>query len=397
MAWKSVEPMKQKLEFVLRAMSGNESFRELCVEFGIVPKTGYKWKERFIERGMAGLAEESRRPKHSPEALQEREVCEIVRIKERHRHWGPKKIREVYRREHGQAPSESSFKRVLERAGMVEKRPRRKASEGGRIWSGKQAAAPNEIWTVDFKGWWHDAEGKRCEPLTVRDEFSRYILGCERMENARTETVWGRLERLFERHGLPGAIRSDNGAPFASTRSVLGLSRLSVRWVALGVDLERGRPGCPQDNGAHERMHRDLSGEIEKPRGASSQAELEVWRQEFNQERPHESLKMKCPGEVYENSTKRYRGLPEVLEYEGMETRRIMNQGALVWKGRAIFISSALAGWDVGLKPCGADRWEVYFASLRLGELEVSTSSFLAAPWRGQETAAATDNKVLPK
>jgi putative transposase len=397
MPWERTEPMNQKIEFALRAMSGNESFRGLCMEYGIAPKTGYKWKERFLARGIEGMAEESRRPKRSPEALGEAEVCAMVRIKGRHRHWGPKKIREVYRREYGQAPSESSFKRVLERAGMVEKRRVRKASEGGRIWSGQRAAAPNQVWTGDFKGWWHDPEGKRCEPLTVRDEFSRYVLGCERLENARTETVWAHFVRLFERHGLPGAIRSDNGAPFASSRSVLGLSRLSARWVALGIDLERGRPGCPQDNGGHERMHRDMSNELQITKAQSSQAELEVWRQEFNGERPHEALGMKCPGEVYENSARRYEGLPEGLEYPGMETRRIMKHGRLVWQGKPIFISSSLAGWDVGLRACGPDRWEINLANLRLGDLVPSRACFIAAPWRGNEAGKSTPTtKVSP-
>lgn len=228
MPWKRTEPMKERAEFVLRAVSGG-NFRALCAEYEIAPKTGYKWKERFLEHGLAGLAEVSRRPRSSPEGLGEEQVCAMVRLKQRHPHWGPKKIRELYRREHGeQTPSESSFKRVLERAGLVEKRVVRKASEGGRIWSGKRAGASNEVWTVDFKGWWHDARGQRCEPLTVRDEHSRYVLCSQRLENARTETVWASFAELFGRHGLPESIRSDNGAPFASSRSVLGLKQTLV-------------------------------------------------------------------------------------------------------------------------------------------------------------------------
>jgi len=222
--------------------------------------------------------------------------------------------------------------------------------------------------------------------LTVRDEWSRYILGSERMRDAKTETVWESFERLFGRYGVPGSIRSDNGVPFASVSGVLGLSRLSSRWVALGIDLERGRPGCPQDNGGHERMHRDLSKEVEQARGASTQAELDVWREEFNEVRPHESLGMKSPGQVYTKSAKRYEGLPEALDYGGMETRRIMRRGQLTWEGRSIFISAALAGWEVGLKPCGPGRWEVYFAQLRLGELEPHTESFIVTQWGAKET-----------
>jgi putative transposase len=386
--------MKQKAEFVLRAMGGG-NFRALCAEYGIAAKTGYKWKERFMQGGLEGMEEESRRPHASPEALGEAEVCEIVRLKQRHKHWGPKKIQELYRRQHGgEVPSESSFKRVLERAGLVEKRVVRKVTEGGRIWSGQRASEPNAVWTVDFKGSWYDALGRRCEPLTVRDEYSRYVLASERLGDARTETVWKSLETLFEKHGLPGAIRSDNGSPFASTRGILGLSRLSSRWVAIGIDLERGRPGHPQDNGGHERMHRDMSRELERSPGACTQEELDMWREEYNSKRPHQALGMKCPAEVYRKSPRRYQGLPSELDYGGMERRRINAQGALVWGGQAIFVSTALAGWEVGLKPYGTEQWEVYFVNLRLGELEPKTACFIGTPWRPNEAGAKPENLI---
>jgi putative transposase len=395
MPWKETEVMNERRDFVLAAMQGG-NFRELCGKYGIAAKTGYKWKARFIQSGLEGLKEESRRPLRSPEALKEGVVCAILRIKLRHPDWGPRKIQELYRREYGQKLSESSFKRVLERAGWVEKRRVKKAEDGARIWSGQRATAPNEVWTVDFKGWWHDASGKRCEPLTVRDEQSRYVLACERVADAGSETVWGCFERLFKQHGVPGAIRSDNGVPFASARSVLGLSRLSSRWVVLGIGLERSRVGCPQDNGAHERMHRDLSREIEHRLEDSSQAELDLWRDEFNWQRPHEALGMKCPAEVYANSARPYEGMPETLDYGGMQTRRIMTTGRLVWHGQTIFISTALKGWDVGLKPCGPDRWEVYFAALLLGEMEPSTASFIPDAGADRKAKRPGTEKALP-
>jgi putative transposase len=248
MPWKETDAMNERSEFVLRAIA-TDNFRELCHEYGISPKTGYKWKERFLEEGLAGMAEQSRRPDKSPNGLGEAVVCEIIRIKEAHRTWGPRKIRELYARVHGRpvTPSESSFKRVLERAGLVEKRRLRKREESGRLHSGRRASAPNEVWTVDFKGSWHGAQGGRCEPLTVRDEYSRYVLDLRRLEDARTQTVRARFEELFRQHGLPGAIRSDNGPPFASVHGLLGLTRLSTWWLALGIDLERGRPGCPME------------------------------------------------------------------------------------------------------------------------------------------------------
>src|SRR5207249_8275868 len=309
MPWKKTEAMEQRIEFALRAMR-TLNFRALCQEYEISAKTGYKWKERFLREGVGGMQEESRRPRSSPEQLPEEVVCEIVRLKLAHLSWGPRKIRELYLRGHGEVASESTFKRVLERVGLTQKRrQRRRWTEAGRLSSGKRAAAPNEVWTVDFKGWWR-SWGKRCEPLTVRDELSRYVLELRAMENARTETVRRSFEGLFQRHGLPQAIRSDNGSPFASVNGLLGLSQLSVWWVALGIDLERGRPAHPQDNGAHERLHLDISRELEAL-GESDQEALDLWRQSFNYERPHESLGMKCPAELYRPSERKYEGTPQ--------------------------------------------------------------------------------------
>ena len=307
MPWKKSGAMEQRTEFALKAMQ-TLNFRALCQQYGISTKTGYKWRERFWRKGLAGMEEESRRPKSHSKQLPEEEVCEIVRLKLAHLAWGPRKIRELYLRGHGEVASESTFKRVLERTSLTQKRRRRRAPEAGRLSSGRQAAALNEVWTVDFKGWWRKAE-QRCEPLTVRDEYSRYLLEVRAVEDARSETVRKSFERIFERHGLPEAIRSDNGSPFASRQGVLGLSRLSAWWVVLGIDLERGRPGHPQDNAGHERMHKDISRELEAE-GACDQAALDVWRQTFNYERPHEALGMRCPGEVYlasERNTKAHR------------------------------------------------------------------------------------------
>jgi len=375
MPWKKIEPMNQRTEFVLRAMK-TDNFRELCQEYGISPKTGYKWKERFLEQGLSGMGELSRKPKSSPRGLDEAVVCEMVRLKERHRHWGPRKIRKVYERLHEEAPSESSFKRVLERAGLVVPRQLRARHQAGRLFSGRKASAVNEVWTVDFKGWWHTAGGKRCEPLTVRDEFSRYVLELRAMANARGETVRTCFERLFEQHGMPQAIRSDNGAPFASDQGVLGLSGLSAWWVVLGIDLERGRPGCPQDNGGHERLHLDVERELRGCSVSEQQAGFDEWRKTFNQERPHEALGMKCPAQVYEKSDRKYKGTPEDLEYKGMESRKVAKWGSISWGSRLIFISGALAGWSVGLEQCSEGKHHVWFGRLLVGQLEEKNLSF---------------------
>lgn len=373
--------MEQRVEFALKALrSGN--FRELCQEYGISTKTGYKWRERFLQKGLVGMEEESRRPRSSPLQLGEEVVCEIVRLKLAHPRWGPRKIRELYLRQHGEVASESSFKRVLEAAGMTVPRKRRKATEAGRLSSGRRAQAANEVWTVDFKGWWYGAGGRRCEPLSVRDEHSRFLLELRAVENARTETVQSSFERLFERHGLPEAIRSDNGSPFASRQAVHGLSRLSAWWVALGIDLERGRPGHPQDNGAHERLHRDISVELECLGQEVSQDALDLWRQEFNFQRPHQALGMRCPAELYQGSTRQYTGSPQELIYPGMATRNVKRSGQINWRAQEFFITTSLAGWSVGLKITDQELIEVWFGRLWLGWIDPRSAGFLRADLR---------------
>jgi transposase InsO family protein len=388
MPWKKTEPMEQRIEFALKAMR-TLNFRALCQEYGVSAKTGYKWKQRFLQEGIEGMAEESRRPKTSPEQLPEGEVCEIVRLKMAHLSWGPRKIRELYLRRHGEVASESTFKRVLERAGLTQKRRKRRSSEAGRLCSGRRATAANEVWTVDFKGWWRSG-AKRCEPLTVRDEHSRYLLEVRALQNARSETVRKSFERLFERQGLPGEIRSDNGSPFASALALLGLSRLSAWWVALGIDLERGRPGHPQDNGAHERMHRDISRELEAL-GESDQEALDLWRQTFNFARPHEALGMRCPGELYAPSHRKYDGTPEDLEYPQMCTRRVCQHGLIKVDGQRLFLSTSLAGWSVGLKPITQNVMDVWFGRLLLGQIDLSASNFIRADIRPNKTTDETN------
>jgi transposase InsO family protein len=375
MPWATQDLMNKRAEFAMRALQ-SDNFRALCREYGISARVGYKWRDRFLEQGLAGLKERSRRPHRCPEQLSEEEICQMVRIKERPRHWGPQKIRQVYLRQQGIAPSESSFKRVLGRCGLTEKRPVRRAKDTGRIATGRKACGPNEVWTVDLKGWWHDSKG-RCDPLTVRDEYSRYVLEVRALPDACTATVQACFERLFEEHGVPEAIRSDNGSPLASARGLLGLSQLSVWWLAVGIDLERSRPGCPQDNGGHERMHRDIARELEGAQYPERQAAFETWRREFNEERPHQALGMRVPAQLYQPSSRKWSGTPEQISYPGMGTRRVDNKGAIKHENQRIFISQALAGWDVGLSYRSEGVIEVYFSQLLLGVLEPQSAAFL--------------------
>ena len=403
MPWKERDVENLRREFVLRSLFEKIPFAALCREYGIQPKTGYKWRKRFLQEGGIGLSDRSRRPRSSPNQMTEDVVCQIVRLKTAHGDWGPRKIRELYERKHPgvMLPSESSFKRILAKAGLVKKRRRRLSRDSGRLQNRAVSEEPNDVWTVDFKGWWYTAEGERCEPLTVRDDYSRYILCASVPENARSDTVRREFERLFDKHGLPGTIRSDNGTPFASARSPLGLSRLSVWWLALGIDLDRIDPGRPSQNGGHERMHRDIAGELERQveGGLREQAAaLEVWRRTYNEERPHEALGMRCPAELYQNSSRCYEGTPEQLTYpSGYLERKVQVTGKIRIEGADIQLTSALAGWDVGLKYSNKENYSVYFGSLCLGQIDLGTDSFLPTAntrelrnrvegeeWRGQ-------------
>jgi putative transposase len=221
--------------------------------------------------------------------------------------------------------------------------------------------------------------------LTVRDEYSRYLLELRALESACTTTVQRSFDRLFERHGLPQAMRSDNGSPFASRTAVHGLSRLSAWWLALGIDLERGGPGHPQDNGAHERLHRDISLELESL-GQSDQHSLDLWRAEFNAERPHEALGMRTPSEVYQASSRKYEGGVEELDYPQVATRRVNRRGKITWHNHELFLSTSLAGWSVVLKPSSQKEIEVWFARLLLGWVDLATVHFFRAAISPTET-----------
>ena len=385
MPWKDTSVVNQRTEFVLKALQGKVSFLELCREYGISRKTGYKWKKRFVEDGLEGLADQSRRPSQSPSQVDEDTVCKIVRLKTAHPQWGPRKIGAVFGRTYPDVdlPSDSSFKRILDKAGLVKHRRRRSQSESGRIANRVQAESPNDVWTVDFKGWWRTADRSRFEPLTIRDAYSRYILCARALGNARSDTVRLEFERVFGSYGLPKVIRSDNGTPFAATRAPLGLSRLSVWWIALGIDLDRIPPARPDQNGAHERMHRDISMELECNAAddvTTQQAALDTWRNEYNHERPHEAIEMKCPAEMYSKSSRRFDQQDIELTYPmDFLKRRVSKRGTISIDKTSVSISEALAGWDVGLQPSKPSNFDLWFCQLRLGHVEIPMQKFYQA------------------
>lgn len=384
MPWTESRVVDQRTEFVLRAIQHREPFGELCREFGISRKTGYKWKERCLREGLERMADRSRRPATSPGALGEAVVCAIIREKVARPSWGARKLLDRLARTlpAEELPSESSVKRVLDKAGLVEHRRRVPSEQSGRLQTLVRPERPNQLWTIDFKGWWYTRNRQRFEPLTIRDGFSRYVLCAQALKSSRTESVREAMTRVFQRHGLPEIIRSDNGAPFAARNSPLGLSRLSAWWLTLGIGLDRIAPGRPDQNGAHERMHRDLAREVECRAAddpAAQQAALDVWRKTFNEERPHEALGMRVPGEVYQPSSRKFDPQPVELTYPAEHlVRKVNGTGSVKIHRRLINVSLALRGYEVGLEPCAAQRLGVWFCRLRLGEIDVSTDKFHA-------------------
>lgn len=385
MPWKEPELMEIRTEFALLALKKEKPFRHLCQDYGISPKTGYKWLERYRQSGRGGMSDHSRKPQSSPTQLDEAMVCRMVKLKLAHPHWGPKKIRIIYQNEYGEAPSLSSFSRILDKVGLVEKRTARPLrSKEHQLDGVPPAKLPNDVWTVDFKGWWFNGHKKvACQPLSVRDEYSRFILGLDALNTTRTPMVKRSFERLFNQYGIPKAIRSDNGAPFAAHQAPLGLSRLSAWWMSLGIQLHRSRPGHPQDNGAHERMHRDIAQEIEayaRGKHRDHQIVFDLWRAEYNHKRPHEALKMRRPAEYYKRSGTKYPGRESYWRYpDSYQTRRVNGSGGIWIENQPLYLTTSLAYQQVGLKPLPGLQLEIYLASFQLATIDLETRSVIWA------------------
>lgn len=400
MPWKEINVMNQKLEFIMKAFSEHINFQRLCREYGISTKTGYKWKQRFLEEGIQGLHEKSRKPQGNSKQIPEEVICEIIKIKQSKKNWGPKKIRAVYAGIHPneKVPSQSTFERILKKAGFVEPQKRRRIkSKAERIQERIDPVKPNDVWTVDFKGWWYTQEKEKCEPLTVRDEYSKYILSIQVLEKGNTTNVKREFERLFKKYGLPKMIRSDNGPPFASHQSALGLTRLAVWWMANGIRLDRIDPGSPYQNGAHERMHLDMKKELEGKISGSlkmHQSIFDVWRKEFNNERPHEGLDMKTPSLIYKKSSRKYEGPIDYIEYPaGFLSRQLNSRGYFQYKGHRVFISNAFNAYNIGLKPNGSSNMEVWFNKTLIGEMDLQLYIFKSILEMKKDEC---NNKLLP-
>jgi transposase InsO family protein len=400
MPWKETYVMDQKKEFVLEAMDPHCNFTQLCSKFGITPKTGYKWKSRFIQEGFAGLADQSRRPDNSPTQIPEDVMLEIIRLKLKKKYWGSKKIRQVFKQNNSnkKTPCLTSVERILRKAGLVKKRKRNRTGKGIRLETRTIAQNPNDVWTVDFKGWWYTPDKEKVNPLTVRDDFSKYILCIKALYKGDIPSVKYEFEQLFKRFGLPKVIRSDNGPPFASKMSLLGLTKLSVWWMALGIQLDRIEPGKPHQNGSHERMHLDMKNELESRIEGDieiHQKEFDKWRKEYNNERPHESLNLKTPQMVYIKSNVKYDGVIEDLEYPGnFRNRLVNNRGYISIKKRMFFIGNPFMGYYVGIRPEKNGDQKVWFGDYLLGTLDLDTG--LLNPEKNVLYKKGTMKKLLP-
>jgi transposase InsO family protein len=369
--------MDLRMEFMARLNKG-ERMTDLCVEYGISRKTGHKLKRRYAELGVAGLADQSRVPKHIPHRTPPEIVKLVITERRKHTNWGPRKLKDVLEQRLGRVlPSASTLGGILVRAGLTERR-RRRSHHHPRPTARTAANAPNDVWCVDYKGQFRLGDQSYCYPLTVTDQHSRFILGCEGMAAIDEDQARDSFEMLFRSYGLPMVMRSDNGVPFAST-GLAGLSKLSAYWMRLGIMPERIRPGHPQDNGQHERMHRTLKRETTRPPRANLLQQQEVFDafvEEFNQERPHEALEMKRPAQVYSLSTRPYPDpLPEPDYSTYDDVIHVTSSGGIrLPRRKQLYLSVALSNQPVGVREEDDGRWLVSFMHLDLGHIDHNNS-----------------------
>jgi transposase InsO family protein len=360
-----------RIEFMNRVMKG-ETVAELCREFGISRKTGDKFKQRFKRLGEAGLLDQSRAPKVIPHKTSPEIVKLLVEWRKRHPSWGPKKLKDTLeKRLCCELPAVSTIGDILMRAGLVSKRGRRRKVPPQPT-TLREALAPNDVWCIDYKGQFRLGDRSLCYPLTLTDQRSRFILGCDAMAAISDEEARESCEEIFGRFGLPKAIRSDNGVPFASS-GLRNLTRLSAYWLQLGIELERIRPAHPEENGQHERMHRTLKFETTRPPRTNllqQQERFDDFVEEFNHERPHEALGMKRPAQVYKPSPRKLSSVAELAYPEHDDSISVDCAGYISLRRRRSYLSTALAYQTVGIREELDGRWLVTFANLDLGHVD---------------------------
>jgi len=374
MGWKETCAVEERYRFIQDWQSEEWSFAEVCRRCGVSRKTGYKWLERYQTEGLEGLWDQSRAPRHHPNEVVEEVAEAVLQARRDHPHWGPAKLAAWLRREAPEIPwpAVSTIGAMLQRGGLtVARKKRRRATPSQSPL--RHAGAANQVWCADFKGWFRCGDGSRCDPLTISDGYSRFLLRCQALKSMDGETTRGPFEASFREYGLPDAMRTDNGEPFASV-GLGGLSSLSVWWIRLGIRVERIRPGKPQQNGRHERMHRTLKQATAAPAAATlrtQQQAFDRFRQEYNEERPHEALGMKTPAQYYQTSTRPYPSRLAELGYDSEWTiRKVGPCGTMGWRGAKIFVSKVLANEPIGLEPIDDGVWRLWFSDYPLGLFE---------------------------
>lgn len=375
--------MDQRLELMNRIADG-EAASDLAIEYGVSRKTVEKFKKRFKAQGIAGLYDQPRSPKHIPHKTPPELVEVIIEARKRHSTWGPKKIKTVMEAQlERELPAVSTIGDILDRAGLIApRRPRQRVPP--RPTGLREVTAPNQVWCIDYKGQFQLGDKSYCYPLTITDQYSRFIVCCHAMGAISDEQARDVCQEVFAEYGLPETIRSDNGVPFAS-QGLAGLTKLSAYLMRLGIQLERIRPGHPQENGRHERMHRTLKQETTRPARTNlvqQQERFDEFVEEFNTVRPHEGLGMKAPAHVHVPSTRAYPDrLPELTYPTHDEILLVGKNGLLYLPGRwTLYLASALAGHHVGLRECDDDRWLVSFMHLDLGHIHPTTKQFVPLP-----------------
>jgi transposase InsO family protein len=366
--------MSIRYEFIKALQLQRASMRTLCREFGISEKTGYKWRQRFLEGGRPALADLSHAPHVAPHQVSRALVDAICACRAEFPKWGPRKLREVLTTREPRVawPAPSTITSILRREG-VPLRPRRTRQTAHTAWASglTTATAPNHVWAADFKGQFRLRDSSYCFPLTISDLFSRVVIGCTALRSVATDDARRAFERHFREYGLPDVMRTDNGAPFGAPGALGGLSTLSVWWVRLGIRPERIRPGCPQQNGTHERMHRTLKDEATKPASATlaqQQTRFDRWREQFNTVRPHESLGNTPPAQHYTPAPRPYPTRLPVIDYPSTYQVRLVNpNGSFRWHSLRIHLSRVLGGEYIGLQHTSDTEWTIWLGGLQLG------------------------------
>jgi transposase InsO family protein len=366
--------MEEKLRFVFEYQQRQQTMTELCQRYEISRETGYVWLRRYREASWEGLVEQSRATRRHENQTPEKIEQMVLELRQAHSRWGPRKLKRVLEREEPgrKWPAASTIGALLKREGLaVGRRKRRRTVPYTEPLA--HADGANQVWCADFKGWFRTGDGERIDPLTITDAHSRYLLRCQAVDKMDTARVQAIFEAAFREFGLPVAIRTDNGTPFAS-RALAGLSRLAVWWMKLGIVPERIEAGHPEQNGRHERMHRTLKQEVAMPAAANRRAQqraMDKFREEYNQVRPHEALGMETPAAVYESSPRRFPArLPEP-EYPGtMLVYRVQQKGHFRWKKHEVFVSEVLWGEPIGLLPVDDHCYTVYFAQFPIARFD---------------------------